>query len=200
MIGGTNDWHPMNSNQPYDDRRIATEIRVLFGVMAKTMRMDQEARLQAANIEMSHLQIIMMRILNHEGGRTISELSKMIMCDPSTLVPSSEGLVRKGYVHRIRDPQDRRRVLLYVTPEGLRVMETLDAMPEDDILLTCVRQMGIESSQQLLAHMRQMVTLLPGGATMYEQIQARILAQLHATSQSDAETPAHTTEQSNIRE
>jgi len=184
----------MNSNHPCDDRHITAEIRVLFGVLAKTMRVDQEARLQAAGIEMSHLQIITMRILNYDGGKTISELSKMIMCDPSTLVPSSEGLVRKGYLHRIRDPQDRRRVLLYVTPEGLRLMETLDAMPEDDILLTCVRDMGIESSQQLLAHMRQLVILLPGGATMYEHIQARIFAQLHATSPSDAETPAHTTD------
>ncbi len=190
----------MNIDEPYDDRRIAAEIRILFGVMAKTMRTDMETRLQSAGIEMSHLQIIMMRILNYEGGKTISELSKMIMCDPSTLVPSSEGLVRKGYVHRERDPQDRRRVLLYLTPNGLQVMDTLDAMPEDDILLTCVRQMGAETGQQLLAHMRQMVTSLPGGATMYQQIQARILAHLHSISQSDAQTPAHTETHSEITE
>jgi DNA-binding MarR family transcriptional regulator len=195
MIGS-----PMNTDEPYDERRLAAEIRMIFLFMAKTMRADQEARLQAAGIEMSHLQIIMMRILNHEGGKTISELSKMIMCDPSTLVPSSEGLVRKGYLHRVRDPQDRRRVLLYVTPEGLQLMNTLDQMPEDDILLSCVRQMGIENSQQLLAQMRQMVTCLPGGATMHEHIQARILAHLSTISQSDAQTPAHITEQSDIRE
>lgn len=184
----------MSIDEHYNDRRIATEIRVLFGVMGKMMRDDMERRLQTAGIEMSHLQMILLRILNYEGGKTISELSKMIMCDPSTLVPSSEGLVRRGYLDRVRDPQDRRRVLLYLTAEGRSVMETLDAMPEDDILLTCVRQMGIESSQQFLSQMRQLVTLLPGGETMYEHIQARIFAQLHATSPFDAETPAHTTD------
>ena len=185
----------MNNDEPHDERVVAAEIRVLFGMIAKTMRLNQEARLQAAGIEVSHLQIIMMRILNYEGGKTISELSKMIMCDPSTLVPSSEGLVRKGYVHRERDPQDRRRVLLYLTPEGQQVIDTLNTMPEDDMFLNCVRHMGDEKSQQFLAHLRQMVTSLPDGATMYEQIQARILAHLHS-SPSDAQAPAHTAEQS----
>jgi len=188
----------MNQNESYDDHHLAAEIRIMFWVMAKTMREDMEKRLQAAGIEVSHLQIGMLRIVNHEGGKTISELSKTLMCDPSTLVPSSEGLVRKGYIHRVRDPQDRRRVLLYVTEEGLRVMDTLDAMPEDDVLLTCVRHMGTQDSQQLLAHMRQLVIYLPSGASMYEQIQARMLAQMHPTSQSDTETPARTTEKTDL--
>jgi DNA-binding MarR family transcriptional regulator len=187
-------------NTECDDRRIATEIRVLFAVMSKAMRMDTEARLSAAGIELSHLQIIMLRILNHNGGATISELSKMIMCDPSTLVPSSEGLVRKGYIHRVRDPQDRRRVLLYMTPEGTGVMDMLDAMPEDDIFLSCVRYMGVEKGHQLLDHMREMVLLLPHGAATYEHIKAHILAHLPATSPSDASSPANIAEETDTRE
>jgi DNA-binding MarR family transcriptional regulator len=195
MIGS-----PMNIDESHNDYLLAAELRVLFVIVAKTLRVDQESRLQAAGIEMSHLQLVMLRILNHDGGKTISELSKIIMCDPSTLVPSSEGLVRKGYLHRVRDPQDRRRVLLYVTPKVTEVFETIDTMPEDDIILTCVRQMGSEDARQLHTHLRQIVTSLPGGADTYEHIRAQIHAQINTLSQSDAPTPAHTTEQSDIRE
>jgi DNA-binding MarR family transcriptional regulator len=176
-------------NQASDERHIATEIRVMFGVMAKIMRQDLEARLASSGVELSHLQIIMMRILNYDRGKTISELSKMIMCDPSTLVPSSEGLVRKGFIRRERDPQDRRRVLLYVTPEGRQVMDTLNAVPDDDIVLTAVREMGVEAGQDILAHMRQLIMLLPGGAVNCEYMEARVQAHLHAATSSDAQTP-----------
>lgn len=199
MIGTQMIGNPMNIKVP-EDHLIAAEMRILFVLMAKTMRVEQESRLQAAGVEMSHLQIIMMRILNYDGGKTISELSRIIMCDPSTLVPSSEGLVRKGYLSRVRDPQDRRRVLLYVTPAAAQVIETIDSMPEDDLLLNCVRQVGLEDSQQLLSYMRRMVKSLPGGEAAYDQMHERLMAHVSCVNPSDAQPPAQPAQQSKTRE
>ena len=54
---------------------------------------------------------------------TVNDLSRHMGVTPATMSLAIDRLEDKGYVQRARDPGDRRRVLLRVTPAGVRVRE-----------------------------------------------------------------------------
>jgi DNA-binding MarR family transcriptional regulator len=52
------------------------------------------------------------------GQCTLGRLAEVLYLDASTASRVVDGLVRKGYCHRERDPEDGRAVRLAITPEG----------------------------------------------------------------------------------
>jgi DNA-binding MarR family transcriptional regulator len=64
-------------------------------------------------------------------------LGQMLMLDPNNCVLLLNDLDGSGYVERRRDPADRRRHIVQITPEGLRALEEAEAKLEaleDDVL------------------------------------------------------------------
>ena len=53
----------------------------------------------------------------------LMDLARHMGVTPSTMSLSIERLVRRGYVRRARDPRDRRRLQLLLSPAGVRVKE-----------------------------------------------------------------------------
>lgn len=163
-------------------RAMVLELHILSLLMAKFWRQAMEQRLQEEGVELSWLQQGVMRVLHGEGALTISELSRRFMCDPSTLVPSIDGLERKGFVQRERDLHDRRRVPVSLTGAGNALIARIEMIRDDDPFLNSLRAMGVESASQMLQLMRQMVRNLPDGETMIEKAQSRIQSYLNEVS------------------
>jgi DNA-binding MarR family transcriptional regulator len=64
-------------------------------------------------------------------------LGQMLMLDANNCVLLLNDLDEAGYVERRRDPQDRRRHLVEITPTGLRALEEAEAKLEtleDEVL------------------------------------------------------------------
>lgn len=64
-------------------------------------------------------------------------LGQMLMLDPNNCVLLLNDLDESGYVERRRDPADRRRHIVQITPEGLRALEQAEAKLEaleDEVL------------------------------------------------------------------
>jgi DNA-binding MarR family transcriptional regulator len=57
-------------------------------------------------------------------------LGQMLMLDPNNCVLLLNDLDNSGYVERRRDPSDRRRHIVQITPEGLRALEEAEAKLE----------------------------------------------------------------------
>lgn len=76
-------------------------------------------------------------ILRH-GGLTVNGLAADLYLDKSTASRVVDGLERKGYVIRGRDPEDRRSVRLEATEEGRTLMQD-------------IRRSILEEEKQLLA-------------------------------------------------
>lgn len=189
-----------HGNEADDELKLVyRELRALMWTIAKQSRQAVEQQVQSEGIEMSWLQQGVLRVLHHEGEQTISELSKKFMCDPSTLVPSVDALERKQLVNRQRDPQDRRRVILSLTGGAQHLIQRMDAVRDDDPLLTSLRQMGSESTAQLLALMRQLIEGTPDGAATVQHLQERIRMDCagSATSSQPASQPASNIEGDN---
>ena len=64
-------------------------------------------------------------------------LGQMLMLDPNNCVLLLNDLDKSGYVERLRDPADRRRHIVQITPEGRRALEEAEAKLEtleDEVL------------------------------------------------------------------
>ncbi|HET9593779.1 MAG TPA: MarR family winged helix-turn-helix transcriptional regulator [Solirubrobacterales bacterium] len=57
-------------------------------------------------------------------------LGQMLMLDPNNCVLLLNELDKAGYVERLRDPTDRRRHIVQITPEGRRALEEAEGKLE----------------------------------------------------------------------
>jgi DNA-binding MarR family transcriptional regulator len=149
------------------------EIRILAGILVRATHRAIEERLSSANAEISGLQYGILRSLSHESD-TSSELSRKFVLDPSTLVPVIDTLVRKGLIARNRDPQDRRRIPLSLTPAGAELVRSVPLIHEDDLLYQCLGRMGEDKAQGLLELLREVVHQMPEGEEMLQSVVSRL--------------------------
>jgi DNA-binding MarR family transcriptional regulator len=70
-------------------------------------------------------------ILDQEGPMTAGRLAERARISPGATTTALDRLERKGFARRTRDTQDRRRVLVEVTPELHRLAERLYGTPEE---------------------------------------------------------------------
>jgi len=119
--------------------RQAEEIRYLL--LAAQREGNRQLASQLGGIGLSPAQAEVLRILGDHDGLTLNGVGEMLVCDsgsnPSRLV---ERLVRAGLIERTEDPDDRRRIRLSLTPQGLAkeretrqientLYESIDALP-----------------------------------------------------------------------
>ena len=146
------------------------QIRIFSSLILKVSSQMMEQCLSDEGLNLSMLQIGILRLVSHEPF-TLSELSRKMLLDPSTLVPSVESLVKRGYIKKERDPNDRRRMPLSLTDEGLALLDHVHAVRHDDPLLIALQAMGQEKTQHLHDLLRDVVTHLPDGDDMLTKIQ-----------------------------
>ena len=99
---------------------IAMELHMLSAVLLKMTMQAMEGRGILSEAGISMLQYGVLRALRRQSF-TIGEMSEIMIVDPSTLVPVVDALERKGLAERGRDPNDRRRVPISLTPQGMEV-------------------------------------------------------------------------------
>ncbi len=66
---------------------------------------------------------ILVRLLN-EGTVTQARIIELMMRDKTTITRRVDGLVKKGLVARVVNPDDRRCMNIKLTPEGHTMLET----------------------------------------------------------------------------
>jgi DNA-binding MarR family transcriptional regulator len=68
--------------------------------------------------------------LVEDGAASQASLGRRLSIDRSDMVAVVNDLERDGLVTRVRDPDDRRRNLVEITPAGKRMLDRLDAQVE----------------------------------------------------------------------
>jgi DNA-binding MarR family transcriptional regulator len=82
-----------------------------------------QAKIAAYGVSMG--QWFFLRALWDEDGLTQRELSQRVgMMEPTT-VTALNSMERRGLVERVRNPHDRRKVNIYLTPKGRSLREVL---------------------------------------------------------------------------
>lgn len=80
--------------------------------------------LKERGLEISPAQGRILFVLWQEGPLTIHEIARRVSLGKSTLTSGIDGLEKRGHVVRVRSEDDRRKVLIEITPKN-RAMHAL---------------------------------------------------------------------------
>jgi DNA-binding MarR family transcriptional regulator len=95
------------------------------GLLLALLGQHAMRRLRAAHTEhkLSPRQFHLLGLLHDQGAMTQRELGGLMGIDPSILVTLLNPLEADGYLSRQRDPTDRRRHVVTLTPTGARQLD-----------------------------------------------------------------------------
>jgi DNA-binding MarR family transcriptional regulator len=104
----------------------------------------------ARNHGLSHAALNALAVIEGYGGPIpTGEVSTRMHITTGTMTTVLDTLERKGYVQRIADPEDRRRVLVDVTPAAQDLLDQL--LPEvQQLALAVMRVLDDKALQQML--------------------------------------------------
>lgn len=156
---------------------------MLAMLMLKVTRQSLEAQLAEEGIDLTMLQHGILSLTKRHQP-TIADLSRTMGLDPSTLVPSVDALVKKGYIIRERDPEDRRRYPLYLTEDGQKLYDRMIFDMGSDPLHHALSQMPSVDVTQLAQLLRHVVARLPDGESILQDLDEHI--QAHRIDSPDA--------------
>jgi DNA-binding MarR family transcriptional regulator len=114
-------------------------------------------------------------ILDQEGPMTAGRLAERARLSPGAMTALLDRLEDKGLARRTRDTEDRRRVLVEVTPELRQRAEQLYGAPEEG-----ARALAIYSDEQL-----EFLIGFLRGSVAYQQERMRRLEELKAQDAGD---------------
>lgn len=152
---------------------LTTEIRVLMLMLIKVHARAMEEYFRERGGQISPVQFGIMRSLVRRP-HTISELSKITVLDPSTLVSVIDDLETKGLVERRKDPSDRRRTPLSVTEGGRALLHDYHDHPLRDEMQRCIMALGEERAEQLRALLREILSGMPDGPAIAASIHENV--------------------------
>jgi len=115
-------------------------------------------------------------ILDQEGPMTAGHLAERARISPGAMTTLLDRLERKGLARRTRDTEDRRRVLVEVTPELRRMARELYGSPEEG-----AKALEMYSDEQL-----EFLIEFHRGSVAYQQSLIRRLDALKDRGQLDA--------------
>jgi DNA-binding MarR family transcriptional regulator len=109
------------------------------GVMNLLTRVSRDVYRRATEdvIGIRLKQFIALDYLREQGGTSQSQLGETLHLDKNNCVILLNDLEEDGFVERLRDPTDRRRHLVAITPTGEKALEKaeekLDTLEEDGL-------------------------------------------------------------------
>jgi len=116
---------PANTDALLD--AVVGELHEMIGMM----RCAGTGRMVRSGISMTHLHILW--LLEHHGDLTMGRLAELVDVSLSNASGLIDRMEERGLVERIRVPDDRRVVLVRVSPEGERMRDEIEAIKQDQM-------------------------------------------------------------------
>jgi MarR family transcriptional regulator, organic hydroperoxide resistance regulator len=108
---------------------LALDRQLCFAMYAASLAMTKVYKPLLAPLGLTYPQYLVMLVLWEGDGVTVSQLGDRLTLDSGTLTPLLKRLEALGYLQRLRDTADERRVLLQLTPAGRRLKARAAAVP-----------------------------------------------------------------------
>src|ERR1700726_3819821 len=133
-----------------DAEAIADELQFVVGALVRRMRSVSPAR----DISLSQVSVLKRR--GREGPRTVADLARLDKITHQSVTVSVDDLAGRGLVRRVPDLGDRRRKLVTITDDGLRLLaERREAGAENLAVAIASHLTGTER-----AHLARAIPLL----------------------------------------
>jgi DNA-binding MarR family transcriptional regulator len=100
-----------------------------FRAAMTMLKCESSERVLRLGISMAQLHILY--TLQRKGQMTMSHLAEVLNVSLSNATGLIDRIEERGFVERTRVPEDRRIVLIRVTPEGERMLGDIDALSDE---------------------------------------------------------------------
>jgi DNA-binding MarR family transcriptional regulator len=133
--------------------------QVCFPLYAATNLLNRIYRPLLAEFGLTYPQYLTMLVLWETQPQSVGELGAKLHLDSGTLTPLLKRLEAEGLVVRRRDAADERRVLVALTPAGLKMRDKITAVPES---LGAKLNLSAEMLDALRERVQGLVAILTG--------------------------------------
>ena len=135
------------------DQMLRLDNQLCFAVYSASLAMTRLYKPLLDQLELTYPQYLVMLVLWEQDGLMVSELGQRLSLDSGTLTPLLKRLEASGYVSRIRDVQDERRVHITLTAAGRRLKARAAKVP------ACLMEASQCSVQELVSLTQQVQQL-----------------------------------------
>lgn len=111
------------------DHMLRLDNQLCFAIYSTSLAMTRLYKPLLDQLELTYPQYLVMLVLWEQDGLMVSELGQRLSLDSGTLTPLLKRLEASGYVSRIRDVKDERRVHITLTTAGRRLKTRAAKVP-----------------------------------------------------------------------
>ncbi|MEG0959213.1 MAG: MarR family transcriptional regulator [Erysipelotrichaceae bacterium] len=113
----------------------------------------EENNLRKRNVTLSMNEVHILEAISKSGSKMMSAIAKALMVTQGTLSVSTNRLVKKGYVSRVRDEKDRRIIRLVLSDSAQNVLEIHDSFHEE-MIDKLINVLKVDQDKELLNSLR----------------------------------------------
>jgi DNA-binding MarR family transcriptional regulator len=119
------------ADKPRDrDAMLLLDNQLCFALYSASLAMTKLYKPLLDDLGLTYPQYLVMLALWERDGLMVSELGERLSLDSGTLTPLLKRLEAAGFVARVRDVQDERRVHITLTAAGRRLKSKAQRIPE----------------------------------------------------------------------
>ncbi|MFC5610116.1 MarR family winged helix-turn-helix transcriptional regulator [Variovorax soli] len=111
------------------EQMLRLDNQLCFAIYSASLAMTRLYKPLLDQLELTYPQYLVMLVLWEQDGLMVSELGQRLSLDSGTLTPLLKRLEASGYVTRVRDAQDERRVHIHLTTAGRRLKARAAKVP-----------------------------------------------------------------------
>lgn len=119
----------MPTGQPDPDPMLLLDNQLCFALYSASLAMTKLYKPLLDELGLTYPQYLVMLALWERDGPMVSELGERLSLDSGTLTPLLKRLEAAGFVSRVRDVQDERRVHITLTAAGRRLKGKAQRIP-----------------------------------------------------------------------
>jgi DNA-binding MarR family transcriptional regulator len=102
-----------------------------------------------ASLGLRPVEFSMLSLIHHNPGVTSRRLSEALAIQPPNLVGKVANMLEKGWITRQTDAQDKRALVLSLTPQGLEIIKRAETLAEELETAASV-QLSVEERETLI--------------------------------------------------
>ena len=136
----------------------------LFQLMKRFPRpnLALRARKDMTRSEYELLGMLVIRLEGNQKALSIGEISNFLQITPAGVTHLINPLEEKGLIERLKNPSDRRVVLVGITEKGISIAEDLMAEIQEK-LVGLIEFLGEEDSRKLIDLMNKVIDYVSSG-------------------------------------
>jgi DNA-binding MarR family transcriptional regulator len=119
----------MSNKTTSSDAALQLDHQLCFALYSASHAMSKAYKPHLDALGLTYPQYAAMMVLWERDGVTVSEIGERLYLDSGTLTPLLKRLEAAGYISRLRDTADERRVLIQLTATGRRLKTQAAAIP-----------------------------------------------------------------------